>query len=183
MQDHDDAIIVFDKGGRLMEANKKADRLLPFLSEDISYSNRSDSDSQTEIVLTLPEGHRNFHLSNTPVRDKKGRVRAAVITLRDITEITLLERELNEKRNELEIMNRNLRDYLNAADKLLEEEQKTRMIQEIQETIGLKAEQLMAELDCAGKDADHDQIIRLTEKCRSIMNDVRTVVHQLAEYR
>lgn len=181
MAEHDDAIIISDIGGRLLEANKQAYRLMPYLEEQICFSDFTDAACRTEIVLTLPDGCRNFQLSSSQVKDKKARIRAAVITLRDITEMTLLERELNQKRNELEIMNRKLRDYLNAAEKLLEEEQKSKMIGEIQDTIGLRVEQLLTELDSALALTDQEQITILSEKCRSILNDVRIVVHRLKE--
>jgi len=203
MERLDDAILIFDSSGKLADCNQKSLQLFPFLAQ-INTINEFYEQFNKIIVsgtavnisgdtITEPEekglktasGIRYYQHNITTVLDKNNRQAATVLTFHDITENTMLLRELEDKNTELDILNQELKNYITVAHRLEDEKEKTRVILEIQQTIGQNIAELLIGLEALkGLDNEQEEIVKakldtIIEKCRELMLEVRRSVENL----
>jgi len=195
MQELKDTILIFDKNGKLIDANEEANKLWPFLHDGLTIneflenlkaitilnkcSEKNGLIQYGEVVLSFPGGIRHYQYSTTQVMDKMGSIQAAVLNFHDITEKSLLEKELAEKNEELEKLNMQLITFLDTAEKLLEEEEKAKISKDINEMIGNRIEKLLAELEGVSLGNKQEELPELIENCREVMAGVRFAIQKL----
>ncbi len=197
MQELDDMVLIFDKSGRLADANGQAKRLWPFLREGLTLDEFFENLKRTgafrkldeengaarheEVAFPVSGAIRHYQYGETCVSDKKGRVRATVLNFHDVTEKSLLEKELEEKNGELEKLNIRLKAFLDTAEMLVEEEQKARAAKDLKETAGSRIESLVSELEALSRGDARERLPELIESCREAMCDVRSAMQKLAQ--
>jgi hypothetical protein len=195
MQEFDDMILIFDKYGKLIDANKQAKKTWPFLQDGLTINEFLEKLKEMtvskkciekngivryeEVVLSFSNGIRHYQYGETPVKDKKGSIRATVMNFHDITEQSLLEKELAEKNNELEKLNIKLKAFLDTAEKLVEEEQKAKAAKDIKEMVGARIEKLLSELESVSFCNKQEKLPELIENCRDAMAGVRLAILKL----
>lgn len=202
MEGHEDAVVIFDRSGILMDHNQSAVNLTGWLnkqtnlndflenlclssvSENMSEANAAEQEP-IEIRLEGPLGLRYYLYNRTIARNKKNKMVATVLSFHDVTEKTVLLQELELKNTELDRMNRELQNYLAVAARLEEEKEKNRVFQEIQETIGGRLTELIEEMEWirstekSGEKPVVKKLDRVILRCRELMADIRLVVNQL----
>jgi len=132
-----------------------------------------------EVAISFPNGIRHYQYGSTQVKDKRGSIEATVLNFHDITEISLLEKELEEKNAELEELNIKLKTFLDTAEKLLEEEQKAKAAKDIKEIVGTKIEKLLSELETVSFYNKQEKLPGLIEDCREVIAVVRLAMQKL----
>lgn len=195
MQEHDDIILIFDKSGKLIDANGQAKKSWPFLYDGlpineffenlkaITISNKCTEKNSImqheEVALSFSSSIRHYQYSTTKVKDKTGSIRVTVLDFHDITEKSLLEKELEEKNAELEELNIQLKSFLDTTEKLVEEEQKAKATKDIKEAVGNKIEKLLTELKSINSCDEQEKLSVLIENCREVMAGVRLVMQKI----
>lgn len=195
MQELDDRILIFDKSGKLIDTNIQAKKSWTFLHDGLTISEfleklkkmtvskkcvEKDGIVQyEEVVLFFSNGIRHYQYGETQVKDEKGSIRATVLNFHDVTEQSLLEKELAEKNEELEKLNIKLKAFLDTAEKLVEEEQKAKAIKDIKETVGSRIEKLLSGLESVSFCNKQEKLPELIENCREAMAEVRLAMEKL----
>lgn len=195
MQELDDMILIFDQSGNLADANRQAKKSWPLLHGGLTINEfleqlqavtiskkgteKNGTEQDEELVLSFSHGIRHYQYMETLVRDNKGEIQATVINFHDITEESLLEKELAEKNNELEELNVRLKAFLDTAEKLVAEEQKAKAAKEIKETVGASLEKLLSRLESLSPGDKQEKLPELIENCRETMAGVRLAMQKL----
>jgi len=195
MQELDDMILIFDKSGKLIDANRQAKKSWPFLHDGLTINEflerlkkmtvskkcveKNGIVRYEEVVLSFSNGIRHYQYGETQVKDEKGSNRATVLNFHDITEQSLLENELAEKNDELEKLNIKLKAFLDTAEKLVEEEQKAKAVKDIKETVGARIEKLLSGLESVSFCNKQEKLPELIENCREAMAGVRLAMQKL----
>lgn len=195
MQELDDIVLIFEKSGKLIDANEQAKELWPFLHDGLQineflenlkaitissrFTEKNGIMQHEEVVLSFSTCIRHYQYSTTKVKDKRGSIRVTVLNFHNITEKSLLEKELAEKNAELEKLNIQLKTFLDTAEKLVEEEQKAKATKDIKETVGNKIEKLLSELESINSFDEQEKLPVLIENCRKVMAGVRLAMQKL----
>ncbi|MBA1334029.1 MAG: hypothetical protein HPY66_1513 [Firmicutes bacterium] len=195
MQELDDMVLIFEKSGKLIDANVQAKKTWPFLHEGLTINEFLESLKamtvskkcaekngmvrHEEIALSFSNGIKHYQCGTTQVKDKKGSIQATVLNFHDITEKSLLEKELADKNAELEKLNIQLKTFLDTAEKLVEEEQKAKAAKEIKEAVGAKIEKLLSDLEAVSFCNKQEKLPALIENCREAMAGVRLAMQKL----
>ena len=204
MEKVDDAILIFARSDRLVDFNRNAAQVFPFVTgsmpadgfygclEEISPSQvrpspptGSQATEPVQFEVQSPIGTRYYMHYSTPVMSREGLI-ATVLTFHDVTEETLLLGELEEKNAQLDEFNRQLKEYISVADRLEDEREKNRAVMEIQEVIGERIAELLIGLEAVravkeGSDTvAREKIAEVIDNCRAVMSDVRRVMERLA---
>lgn len=195
MQELDDMILIFEKSGKLIDANRQAKKSWPFLHDGLTINEflknvktitvskkcieKNGIVRHEEVVLSFSNGIRHYQYGETQVKDEKGSIRATVLNFHDITEKSLLEKELAEKNDELEKLNIQLKTFLDTAEKLVEEEQKAKAAKDIKEVVSIKIEKLLSELESVSFRNKQEKLPDLIENCREVMAGVRLAMQKL----
>ncbi len=202
MEEHEDAVVIFDRSGNLMDFNQSAgilfgwmeptvalDYFLAKISESIVSGKIPEAyevgQEPAEIGLEGPLGLRYYLFSRTIARNRKNMPVATVLSWHDVSRRTVLLQELEQKNTELDRLNSQLKNYLAVAARLEEEKEKNRVFLEIQETIGARLAGLIGELErmretgkINEKPAD-EKLAAVTLRCRELMFEIRLSVNQL----
>lgn len=119
VEEMDDAAIVIDGNGRVVECNPAARELADvspayagtptaeFFDEFPQSVDRviDQQSVETEITITRDEDRRTFHLNTSPLEESPvGDAAGRLIVLREITELKRRERELERRESELEFL-------------------------------------------------------------------------------
>ena len=195
MQELDDMILIFERSGKLIDANLQTKKTWPFLQEGLTMDEflqnlqaltvskkgcqKGGMVQHEEVAISFPNGIRHYQYGSTQVKDKRGSIEATVLNFHDITEISLLEKELEEKNAELEELNIKLKTFLDTAEKLLEEEQKAKAAKDIKEIVGTKIEKLLSELETVSFYNKQEKLPGLIEDCREVIAVVRLAMQKL----
>ena len=201
MDSIDDAVIIFDRYGKLLDLNTNAKNLFrEFLIRNTldEFMNAVNShilfdqalltineQKSREIGINCPLGSRYFIYSMTLPRNKRDETIAIVLTFHDITDKKVILAELDEKNTEFEKLNQQLHNYILAAIHLEEEKEKNRTALQVQETIGQSIIELLAGLEVLklAKENDRKEIEqKLSEmiaNCRQVLLEVRISVEKL----
>lgn len=195
MQELDDMILIFDKSGKLIDANRQAKKSWLFLHDGLTISEflerlkemtvskkcveKNGMVRHEEVALSFSDGIRHYQYGETRVKDKMGGIQATVLNFHDITEQSLLEKELAGKNDELEKLNIKLKAFLDTAEKLVEEEQKAKAVKDIKETVGTRIEKLLSGLESVSFRNKQEKLPELIENCREAMAGVRLAMQKL----
>lgn len=195
MQELDDMIIIFEKSGKLIDTNRQAKKTWPFLHDGLTINEFLENlkvmtiskkcteknviMQREEIALSFPTGIRHYQYSTTLVRDRIGSIQATVLNFHDITEKSLLEKEMAEKNAELEKLNVQLKTFLDTAEKLMEEEHKAKAVKHIKEAVGTRIEKLLSELESVSFRNKQEKLPDVIEKGREMMAGVRLAMQKL----
>jgi Zn-dependent metalloprotease len=190
MQELDDIVLIFEKDKKLIDTNKKARETFPFLHDGLMINeflkklkimtiSKKPVGQNEEIALSLPNGIRYYQFDKTQVKDKKGNSQATVLIFHDITEESLLEKELACKNAEVAKLNIRLKAFLDTAEKLIEEEQKAKAEKEIKEMLGIKIKNLLSDIELISHNSEYEKLPGLIEDCRDLMAGVRLALQKL----
>ncbi|MCL6612587.1 MAG: PAS domain-containing protein [Peptococcaceae bacterium] len=195
MQEIDDMILIFEKSGKLIDANRQAKKLWTHLHDGLpideffknlkaitiskKYIEKKGIMQREELALSFPTGTRHYQYGTTQIKDKMGNVQATVLNFHDITEESLLEKELEKKNDELVKLNIQLKTFLDTAEKLVEEEQKAKAAKDIKEAVSIKIEKLLSELESVSFLNKQEKLPDLIENCREAMAGVRLAMQKL----
>lgn len=195
MQEIDDMILIFDRNMILIDANAQVLRLWPFLhmgmpmdtffnmlkemAVSVMCSTQSPLIQREGMVLSFEGVNRSYHYDKTNVKDKKGNTQAIVLNFSDVTERSWLERELTVKNSELEELNNRLQVYLDIADRLIEEEQKAKVANRINELVGERIADIIAELETVSMENRMEKLPYVIDWCRETMAGVRLAMGKL----
>ena len=195
MQELDDMILIFEKNGKLIDANRQAKKAWPFLHDGLTineflenlksmtlskkYTEKNSIMQCEEVVLSFSNGLRHYQYGTTQLMDKMGSIQATVLNFHDITEKSLFEKELAKKNDELEKMNIELKTFLDTTEQLLEEEQKAKAAKDIKEAVGIRIEKLLSELESVSFRNKQEKMPELIENCREVMAGVRHAMQKL----
>lgn len=178
----DDLILVFGSSNRLMKANHNA--------KDVFHPHEGMAREEFDAVLKktaavhedktiafiTPSGRRYYQQSETIVKKRGGALLATVLMFSDVTEMTVLKSELNDRNERLKAQGKKLEAYINTGERLEAEEQKEMVVREIEQVIGQKMERLTQEMESGEASKNLPRII---ETCRDIMTGVRLAVSGL----
>lgn len=203
MERLEDAIIIFDPAGKLMDYNQHATTMLPFMDkieiiedfyrrlnvEMVSGSTLSACTSSPsepmEISLKYADGVRYYLHSVTLSKNKKNIPIATILLFHDVTEKTMLLHELEKKNAELDRLNQEMKSYIAAAHRLEDEKEKNRAFLQLQQTIGQSIAELLIGLEALGTaDKEQEEEVRavlsqIIEECRRVMSEIRESVEKL----
>ena len=203
MEDLEDAVIIFDSCGNLLDFNKNAKTILQSINEMETLNNfvqrinekivsgkklSASADVRQEPAeadIMGPSGIKYYICGRTISRNKKNLPVATVFTFHDVTEKTILLHDLEGKNDELDRLNAQLKNHIAVANRLEEEKEKNRIIMEIQETIGHSITELLFALQVfktAGtghETAVKEKLSEIIDKCREIMSEIRISVEKL----
>lgn len=204
MDQIDDAVLIFDSMHKLMDQNRNAHALFPYMTESSTIDDlfavlgtRSASALPPPLVLYQinPEpfefglrdesGTRYLRCVASEVKFRDQARMATVLTFYDVTEKTELLHTLEEKNQALRKLNDALRNDIDVTNRLENEEEKIRASADIHEKISLSISELLTglealEADIAAQDGTTavklDQII---ESCRVVMAEIRRSLEKL----
>jgi len=203
MEELEDAVIIFNSRGNLLDFNQNAKNILKNIdemetlnnfvqriNEKIVSGNRLSvscdvRQEHVEIGIIEPSGIKYFICGRTISGNKKKFPVATVFTFHDVTEKTMLLHELEGKNDELDRLNAQLKNHIAVANRLEEEKEKNRAIIEIQETIGQSITELLFALQvfkAAGTGHEtpvKEKLSEIIDKCREIMSEIRISVEKL----
>jgi|GEM_PF-2124802 len=178
----DDLIVVFDRSGRLMKANCNVAEVFHsyegMVREEFDNVFKEVAAVQEDgtISLVTLSWKRYYQYSETIVEKRGGVPLATVLMFSDVTEMTVLKSELNDKNERLKTQGEKLEAYIKIAEKLESEEQKEMATHEIKQAIGQKIEDLAQEME---SEETSQNLSRLIEACRDTMAEVRLTVSRL----
>jgi len=206
MERAEDAILIFDRAGKLMDYNRHAKVIFPFINNEytidcfnsylrlqiisgsIISAAKNDAKPQ-EISLTYDGSTHYYMFAQTELKNNKNLLIATILTFHDITEMTLLVDELEKKNLQLEELNSKLKDYIAVSHRLDVETEKNRAVMKIEETLGQHIAELLGDLETLEKTADSESDDMIKEKLsqyiengRSVMSDIRNTVESLTTY-
>ncbi|MCX7841625.1 MAG: PAS domain-containing protein [Clostridia bacterium] len=194
--DHD-IILIFEKSGKLIDANSLARKSWAFLQDGLAINDffislnkhtvskkfieKNGLLQHEEVAIKSFDGIRHYQYSLCEVKDKKGAIQATVLIFHDITEKTVLEGELKAKNEQLEKTNIKLNAFLDTSERLLEEEQKEKAAKDLKEVLSVKIEKLFSEIEAVSFDNKNDKLPNLIDKCREIMSGIRLAMQKLIQ--
>lgn len=184
LKELDDLILVFDRSGRLMKANRNATEVFhPYEGMareefDAVFSEVAAVQEDKTISLVTVSGKRYYQYSETIAEKRGGAPLATVLMFSDVTELAVLKSELNDKNERLKAQGEKLEAYIKIAEKLETEDQKETATREIEQAIGQKIEDLTRKME---SDMAPQNLPSLIEACRDTMAEVRLVVSRLIE--
>jgi len=203
MEGLEDAVIIFDSCGNLLDFNKNSKTIMQNIHELETLNNfvqrinekivsgkklPTSADVRqepAEVDIMGPSGIKCYICNRTISRNKKNLLVATTFTFHDVTEKTMLLHELEGKKDELDRLNAQLKNHIAVANRLEEEKEKNRAIMEIHETIGHSITELLFALQVfkmAGSEHETTVKEKLSEiiyKCREIMLEIRILVEKL----
>ncbi len=207
MERAEDAILIFDRSGKLMDCNRNAKVIFPFINNEYTidcfnnylrlqiisgsiFSAAAENDAKPqEISLTYDGGTHYYMFAETELKNNKNLLIATILTFHNITEKTLLLAELEKKNLQLEELNGKLKDYIAVSHRLDVETEKNRAVMEIEETLGQHIAELLGDLETLEKTAQSESDDMIKEKLsqyiengRSVMSDIRNTVESLTTY-
>lgn len=199
----EDAVLIFSPAQKLIDLNRKARTMFPFLnasstadelfryvggrcaSEDPALSLKLGGSGPVTFGMREGSGVGYFQFRTAEVK-QNGEKRATVVTLHDVTERTVLLLELEEKNAELQRLNEDLRRSIDVTGLLASEEEKERSWAIVQEKIGQSIEKLLGELEALEAcEQTRDESVgrrldRMIESCRSVMSAIRKSVEEVS---
>lgn len=184
LKELDDLILVFDRSGRLMKANRNATEVfhphegMAREEFDTVLKEIAAVHEDKTIALVTLSGKRYYQHSETTVKKRGGAPLATVLMFSDVTEMTVLKSELNDRNERLKAQGEKLEAYIKTAERLEAEEQKETATREIEQAIGRRLEDLTRKME---SDAASQNLPRLIETCRDIMTGVRLAVSRLVK--
>ena len=203
MERLEDAILIFDSGGKLMDCNESARSLFPSaapfgtleefyirLNSGTALGGKlpppgGESEEPAEISLGGPWGIRHYLYGVTVLKNRKNEPAATILTFHDVTEKADLLRELERKNEELGRLNKELKRHIGVTGRLADETERNRAALEIQNTIGIRIEELLRDLQAlesaggVGDEAVSERLAEITENCRRFMAEIRESVKML----
>lgn len=207
MEKADDAIVIFDRSGMIMDCNETAKCVFPAIGKNSTidsfydYLNVKifpggtslpaveDSQTQTEIGLECQDGLHYYLFSETLLKNKKNMPIATILTFHDVSEKTLLLNELEKKNMQLNKVNIELNNYITVSHRLEDEKEKNRAILEIQQTLGQSIAELLLGLEAlrtadgqGQDDGVKKKLCEIINNCRSVMSDIRKSVENLTTF-
>ncbi len=174
-----DIILVFDRWGKLMKANKNAMEVFnpheAMAREEFDAVLKRDSTVHGDKTIALfNQGEkRYFQYSETRVKKRGDALLATVLIFSDISEIMLLKSELGDRNQRLKAQGEKLAAYIKTVESLEAEEEKEKIVRRIEQAIGERLEGLAREME---SDKASENLPRIIATCREIMAGVRLAV-------
>lgn len=197
MDKTEDAVLIFDRARKLIDRNRKAGTIFPFLNaastagelfEEIGGKTETDiprlslednGAGPPEFGMRDGTDIRYLQLRTAEVKKKDGTHMETIATFHDVTERTRLLSELEEKNRELLVLNEELQRYIDVTCLLEHEAEKERSWALIQEEIARSIAGLLAEMEALealediGDETAAERLDQMIRNCRTVMSAIR----------
>ena len=162
-----------------IEKTAEGERILGALKD------RMQANASGELSFNMPQS-LYYAVDIHPIQNKNEDMLGRIITFRDITEHKNLLNELNDKNEELQAMNEQLKEYASTAEKLAIANERNRFARDVHDTLGHSMTLLIALLEVSGismkKDpaAAEEKLLEAANIAREGLRELRRSVRGIA---
>lgn len=203
MDQINDAVLIFDSSHTLMDINRGAQKMFPFVCQTSTVAELFEwLTARSVSPVPVPSfdafetepfefgfgdeaGTRYLQCRTAEIKHGADRHSAMIITFYDVTENTKLFHELEEKNQKLRRFNDELKNYIEVTCLLENEEEKSRTAEQIKSKIDQSLTEILTGLEILEANADprdKNFAMRLEEmcgSCRTVMTEIRTSLGNL----